>query len=80
MKIESLSIYGFRCFDDNGETVYLDALNCFVGPNASGKTAAMIALSRVFGETRVQRLVNTSDFHLKPGENIKDKAIRKPYH
>nr|WP_319492624.1 hypothetical protein [uncultured Desulfobacter sp.] len=44
--------------------------------NASGKTAAMIALSRVFGETRVQRLVNTSDFHLKPGENVKDKPIR----
>lgn len=77
MKIESITIRGFRCFDDTGETIYLDDLICFVGPNASGKTAAMMALSRVFGETRIQRQVDPADFHLNPGEDLKEKSPRQ---
>ncbi|RJQ69175.1 MAG: DUF2813 domain-containing protein [Desulfobacteraceae bacterium] len=70
MKIESITVQGFRCFDATGEIIHLDDFNCFVGPNASGKTAAMMALSRMFGESKGQRQVNPSDFHLTPGENL----------
>lgn len=76
MKIESITIQGFRCFNDIGETINLDDFNCFVGPNASGKTSAMIALSRVFGESRGQRQVEPTDFHLIPGEDLKSKSSR----
>ncbi len=76
MKIESMTIRGFRCFDETGETIRLDDLTCFVGPNASGKTAAMMALARMFGESRIQRQVVTADFHLAVGEDLKSKSPR----
>ena len=76
MKIESITIKSFRCFDEVGETIRLDDLTCFVGPNASGKTAALMALVRVFGESKVQRQVIPADFHLAPGEELKAKSPR----
>lgn len=76
MKIESITIRGFRCFDEAGETIRLDDLTCFIGPNASGKTAAMMALGRLFGETSIQRQVVSADFHLAPGEELKAKSPR----
>ncbi|MCL6446186.1 MAG: AAA family ATPase [Alicyclobacillus sp.] len=76
MKIESVTIRGFQCFNEAGETIKLDNLTCFIGPNASGKTAAMIALTRLFGESQVQRQVVPTDFHLEPGEHFKDKSSR----
>lgn len=76
MKIESITIKGFRCFDDAGETIQLGNFACFVGPNASGKTAAMIALARMFGELSAQRQIIPSDFHLPPGASLKTKSPR----
>ena len=76
MKIKSVTIRGFRCFDESGETIWLDDLTCFVGPNASGKTAAMIALSRLFGESGAQRQIVPADFHLSPGEELKARSPR----
>jgi putative ATP-dependent endonuclease of the OLD family len=76
MKIESVTIRGFRCFDDAGQTINLDDLTCFVGPNASGKTAAMIALARLFSESANQRQVVPSDFHLAPGKELNAKSPR----
>lgn len=77
MNISSITIKGFRCFDDNGQTILLDHLSCFVGPNGSGKTAAMIALSRLFGDSRVERQIVPSDFHLIEGEKLKNKPTRQ---
>lgn len=76
MKIESITINGFRCFNEDGETILFDDLTCFVGPNASGKTAAMMALARVFSENRTQRLITPADFHLAVGEDIKSRSPR----
>lgn len=76
MKIESITIKSFRCFDEIGQTIRLDDLTCFVGPNASGKTAALMALARVFGESKVQRQVIPADFHLAPDEELKAKSPR----
>lgn len=77
MNISSITIKGFRCFDDSGQTIPLDHLSCFVGPNGSGKTAAMIALSRLFGDSRAERQIIPSDFHLGEGEKLKDKPSRQ---
>lgn len=76
MRIESVTIRGFRCFDDSGATIDLDDMTCFVGPNASGKTAAMIALARLFGESRQQRDVVPGDFHLANDEVLNSKPTR----
>jgi len=76
MKIESITIKSFRCFNDDGETIMFDDLTCFVGPNASGKTAAMMALARVFSENRTQRQIIPADFYLSPGEDIKNRSPR----
>jgi len=74
MKIESITIKGFRCFNEDGDTILFDDLTCFVGPNASGKTAAMMALARVFSENRTQRQITPADFHLAPGADIKSRS------
>lgn len=77
MRVDSVTIKGFRCFDEPGEIINLDNSTCFVGPNSSGKTAAMMALARIFGEQSVQRLVIPSDFHLSVGERLNEKDTRK---
>ena len=77
MQITSLKISGFRCFNADAQTTTLKNLNCFVGPNSSGKTAAMMALVRLFGEHPAQRQLVTEDFHLAAGEKLKDKTERK---
>lgn len=76
MKIESVTIRGFRCFGPVGQAISFDNLSCFIGPNASGKTAAMMALARLFGETQNLRQITTGDFHLVPGEKLNDKPLR----
>lgn len=76
MKIESVTIKSFRCFNGAGQVIKLDDLTCFVGPNASGKTAAMIALARLFSESPNQRQVLPSDFHLAPGDELNAKSPR----
>ncbi|MFY9261823.1 MAG: AAA family ATPase [Gallionella sp.] len=70
MNISSVLIKGFRCFDGNGQHVHLNKFTCFVGPNASGKTASMSALVRMFGDTQTERTIRPADFHLQPGEKL----------
>jgi putative ATP-dependent endonuclease of OLD family len=76
MRIESILIRGFRCFSRTGQRVELDRLTCFVGPNASGKTSAMAALSRLFGESQSDRTVRPGDFHLDPAEKLESQHER----
>lgn len=77
MKIVSLQLKGFRCFSPEGQTIRLDGMTCFVGPNASGKTAAMMALVRMFGERQADRSVTKGDFHIPPGEELASQSERK---
>ncbi|NTU81541.1 MAG: AAA family ATPase, partial [Chloroflexales bacterium] len=70
MQIQSITIKGFRCFDAAGQSITLDHLTCFVGPNASGKTTTMVALARLFGESQSERTVKASDFHVASGEEL----------
>ncbi len=79
MLISSLRICGFRCFGAKLVDIQLADLTTFVGPNSSGKTAAMLALVRMFGETSALRQIVPSDFHLQPEESLSDKSSRKLY-
>lgn len=65
VKIESISIAGFRCFGPDGVNVDLQAsVTGLIGGNGSGKTAVFEALARLFGISSAQRSIRRSDFHI----------------
>lgn len=78
MKIDSLRICGYKCF--NAEQVLkFEDLTCLIGSNGLGKTAALEALCRLFGETRELRSVKNSDFFVEQGKALTDYLNRKFY-
>ncbi len=76
MKVQSILIKGFRCFDATGQSIEIDNLTCLIGPNASGKTATMAALGRMFAESQTERTIRDADFHLAAGEQLKSMKER----
>lgn len=78
MKIDSLRICGFKCFN-NEQVLKLEDLTCLIGSNGLGKTAALEALCRLFGETRDLRSVKNSDFFVEQGKSLNDYENRNFY-
>lgn len=77
MRIQSISISGFRSFGPTSQRISLaDDLTTVVGPNASGKTALLQALAKMFGVTRAQRTLHRSDFHLPKDVAPDDRTTR----
>jgi len=77
MRIQSITIAGFRCFGIQPKTIEICGdLTAIIGPNASGKTAILQALCKMFGVTRAQRTIRRTDFHLPPGVPPDDRAQR----
>jgi putative ATP-dependent endonuclease of OLD family len=64
MRLTKLSLTGFRCFGPDAVTIDIDQLTAFVGANGAGKSAALVALVRMFGTTNAQRSLTREDFHL----------------
>ena len=80
MRIESITVSGFRCFGPNEIAIPIsDEVTTIVGPNAAGKTALLQAMSKMFGVTRAQRTVSLSDFHLAPGEDPESRDSKELY-
>lgn len=77
MRIDSVTLSGFRSFGPKPVIVdFANDLTTIVGPNASGKTALLVGLSKLFGVTRAQRTVQKSDFHLPPDVDPTDRSTR----
>ncbi|MGH6714372.1 MAG: ATP-dependent nuclease, partial [Bradyrhizobium sp.] len=53
-----------------------DDLTTVVGPNASGKTALLHTLAKMFGVSRSQRTLHRSDFHLPKDVTPDDRTTR----
>jgi len=61
LRLESVTLSGFRCFGPDPLKVPLSPkVTAVVGPNAAGKTALLKALSKLFGVSRAgaHRLVD----------------------
>lgn len=80
MRIESITLSGFRCFGPDPISVLISSeITAVVGPNAAGKTALLHALSKLFGVSRAQRTVQRSDFHLGSGDDPDDRDPKDLY-
>lgn len=71
MYISKIIIRGFRAFDTDGVSISLKRkLNGFIGLNSTGKTAALEALTKVFGITKIERDILRQDFYVSHDEEI----------
>lgn len=77
MRIQSITVSGFRSFGPKPQQITLaDDLTAVVGPNASGKTALLQTLAKMFGVSRSQRMLDRSDFHLPKEVAPDDRTTR----
>ena len=80
MRLETVTLSGFRCFGPKPITAPVSGeITCVVGPNASGKTTFLHGLSKLFGVSRAQRTIQRSDFHLGPKDDPEDRSSKDLY-
>ena len=70
MKLTTLTLQNFQCFGSEKTVIDLDKCTAFIGENGAGKTAALMALCRMFGASQHLREIRTDDFHLLSAENL----------
>lgn len=70
MKLNNLRLSGFQSYGLKPTELSLDDLNFLIGPNGSGKTAALQALCRMFAFAPSLRRIRKSDFHVGYSETI----------
>ncbi len=72
MKIRSVALQGFQCFDTPPSVIELDRVTTLIGANGCGKSAALEALCRMFGVTSANRQLRKSDFHVPVNKQHED--------
>jgi len=68
MKLQCIRLSSFQCFGPAQTELSLEDLTFLIGPNGSGKTAAMQALCRLFAFDPTLRRIKKSDFHVPHDE------------
>lgn len=64
MKLATLRLFNFQSFGAESTELSLENISYLIGPNGSGKTAALQALCRLFAFDPSLRRVLRSDFHI----------------
>src|SRR5579859_5845227 len=64
MKISEITLSNFRSFGPAPLTIELSDTTCLVGTNGSGKSALLVAMSKLFGLSEAERAISKSDFHI----------------
>lgn len=70
MKITQMEIKGIKSFDNVGQTININSFTSLIGGNGTGKTAVLLALTRMFGVKSSDRIVQVDDFYVPPGDEI----------
>ena len=68
MKLQSIRFSSFQSFGTEPTELTLEDITYLIGPNGSGKTAALQALCRMFAFDPVLRRIQRSDFHVPSNE------------
>lgn len=78
MKLSRVVINNFRSFGERQE-IKINDQTVLIGNNSSGKTTVLQALSKLFSDKQVDRIIRKRDFHLprglRPGQNNKELFI-----
>lgn len=62
MKLQCIRLSNFQCFGPEPTELSFESLTFLIGPNGSGKTAAMQALCRLFAfDSAVEHLAEYAD-------------------
>lgn len=69
MKLKIIRLSNFQSFGPGPTELSLDDITYLIGPNGSGKTAALQALCRLFAFDPSLRRIRRSDFHVPYNEN-----------
>ncbi|MFZ1752706.1 MAG: AAA family ATPase [Caldilineaceae bacterium] len=64
MKLHTIRLSNFQSFGEGPVELVLEDITYLIGPNGSGKTAALQALCRLFAFDPSLRRVQRSDFHV----------------
>lgn len=64
MKLQTLRLSGFQSFGEKATDISFENVTYLIGPNGSGKTAALQALCRLFAVEASLRRILRSDFHV----------------
>lgn len=64
MRLQSIRLSNFQSFGPEAEVLTLTDMTYLIGPNGSGKTAALQALCRLFAFNPSLRRIRRSDFHV----------------
>lgn len=65
-----MEINGFKSFDNVGQTININSFTSLIGGNGTGKTAVLLALTRMFGVKSSDRIIQFDDFYVPPGDEI----------
>lgn len=68
MKLQSIRLFSFQSFGPEPTELTLNDITYLIGPNGSGKTAALQALCRLFAFDPSLRRIRRSDFHVPYNE------------
>jgi putative ATP-dependent endonuclease of the OLD family len=69
MKLARLRLSNFQSFAEGPTEITFAPITFLIGPNGSGKTAVLQALSRMFSFDHTLRRIQRSDFHVKPASS-----------
>lgn len=64
MKLNTIRLSNFQSFGNGSTELSLEDITYLIGPNGSGKTAALQALCRLFAFDPALRRIQRSDFHV----------------
>lgn len=64
MRIVKLRLWNFQSFGSTPKVIDLSDVTYVLGPNGSGKTAVLEAMSRLFSPIAAQRSIRHTDFHV----------------